>query len=177
VYIRLTFQLLTCVALFLLVSEAGISVRAQGIVTRQDSPLSHDARNPNSYDLENELRNSKAGKEVEIALEAGNKAFSAKPPRYATAEQSYLRAAKLEPKEARAYLGLGRLYAAQNQVEKTIESFKKAVEVKPKYAEAHFNLGLVYHAIGKKEEAIKEYDALVLLDKPLAKKLNYLIGN
>lgn len=175
-YIRLTFQLLTCVALFVLVSEAGVSVRAQR-EGRPDDPLSHDPRKPNSYDLEYEMRNSKVGKEVELALEEGNKAFSAQPPRYADAKQSYLRVAKLEPKEARAYLGLGRVYAAQNQVEKTIESFKKAVEVKPKYAEAHFNLALVYFAIGKKEEAIKEYDALVLLDKRLAKKLKGLIGN
>lgn len=174
-YIRLTFQLLTCIALFVLVSEAGVSVRAQR-EGRPDDPLSHDPRKPNSYDLEYEMHNSKAGREVELALEAGNKAFSAKPPQYAAAEHSYLQAAKLEPKEARAYLGLGRLYAAQNQVEKTIESFKKAVEVKPKFAEAHFNLGLVYHAIGKEEEAIKEYDALVLLDRSLAKKLKDLIG-
>src|SRR5258705_359881 len=83
---------------------------------------------------------------------------NAKPPRYDDAEESYLKAAKLNPKEARAYLGLGFIYAAQNQVENTITAFKKAIEIKPKFADAHFNLGMVFAAIGKKEEANAEYE-------------------
>ncbi len=54
---------------------------------------------------------------VEDALNEASKAFSAKPPRYDEAEQAYLRAVKVRPKEARAYLGLGFIYAAQNQVD------------------------------------------------------------
>jgi len=147
------------------------SVVPGGGVTRKDSPLTRDPRKPTTYEIENEIRNSKVGREVEFALQQGNEAYSAQPPRYSDAEQAYQHAAELEPKEARAYMGLGRVYAAQNNVEKTVAFFKKAIEVKPKYAEAHFNLGLVYLAIGKRPEAVKEYEALLPLDKELAKKL------
>lgn len=138
---------------------------------RPNDPLSHDPRKPNTYDLENELRNAKIGREAEAALQEGNDAFAAVPPRYADSERSFLRAAKLEPKEERAYLGLGIVYAAQNLVDKTVSAFKKAIEIKPKFAEAHFNLGMVYFAIGKKDEATEEYRVLATLDKRLAKKL------
>jgi tetratricopeptide (TPR) repeat protein len=63
------------------------------------------------------------------------------------------------------------VYAAQNQVDKTVGAFKKAIEVKPKFAEAHFNLGMVYFAIGKKNQASEEYRVLATLDQRLAKKL------
>ena len=164
--------------LLLLMSAVCTSVRAQvpsGTVSRPEDPLSRDPRRPNTYDLEHELRNARVGKEVEIALQEAGAAFNARPPRYVEAEAAYLRAAKLEPKEARAYLGLGLVYAAQNEVDKTIAAFKRSIEVKPKYAEAHFNLGMVYLAIAKKNEAIKAYESLKPLDKELAKKLKELI--
>ena len=163
------FNLFVTTAFLLL---GAIAVSAQGgAVTRPDNPLSHDPRKPNAYDLENELRNAKIGLEVDAALQEGNDAFAAAPPRYADAERAFLRAAKLEPKEARAYLGLGTVYAAQNQVDKTVNAFKKAIEIKPKFAAAHFNLGMVFFAIGKKDEATAEYRVLATLDERLAKKL------
>ena len=124
---------------------------------------------PDSYDLDNELRNSKIGREVELALIEGNKAFSTNPPRFDEAEKAYLRAAKLEPKEAKAYVGLGVVYAAQNFAEKAAASFEKAVEVKPKYSQAHFNLALIYNAMGKKAEALEQQRILQGLDQALAK--------
>jgi tetratricopeptide (TPR) repeat protein len=156
------------------------ATQAQGAskttLTRPTDPLSHDPRRPNTYDMDNELRNSKIGREVELALTEGNAAFTAKPPRYDEAEQAYLRAAKLEPREAKAYVGLGVVYAAQNYAEKAATAFEKAVEVKPKYAQAHFNLALIYNAIGKKTEAIEQQRILRELDPDLAKKLAELIG-
>ena len=176
---RLGLYFLFAVALLILTAPAGPAY-AQGAsktkLARPNDPLSHDPRQPNSYDLDNELRNSKIGREVELALIEGNNAFSAKPPRYEEAEKAYLRAAKLEPKEAKAYVGLGVVYAAQNYAEKAAASFEKAVEVKPKYAQAHFNLALIYNAIGKKAEALKEQRILQGLDQILAKKLAELIG-
>jgi tetratricopeptide (TPR) repeat protein len=145
-------------------------------LTRPNDPLSHDPRHPNSYDLDNELRNSKVGREVELALIEGNEAFTAKPPRFDDAEKAYLRAVKLEPKEAKAYVGLGVVYAAQNYAEKAAASFEKAVEVKPKYSQAHFNLALIYNAIGKKAEALEQQRILQGLDPDLAKKLAEIIG-
>jgi len=168
-------------SVFFLVLSASSAAPAQtvvpgGGVTRTDSPLTRDPRKPTTYEIENEIRNSKIGREVEIALRQGNDAYSAKPPRYSDAEEAYRHAAELDPKEARAYMSLGRVYAAQNNVEKTVAFLLKAIEVKPKYAEAHFNLGLVYLAIGNRPEAVMEYEKLLLLDKELAKKLKETLG-
>ena len=56
--------------------------------TRPNDPLSTRSSPSNSYDLDNELRNSKIGREVELALIEGNKAFSANPPRFDDAEKA-----------------------------------------------------------------------------------------
>jgi tetratricopeptide (TPR) repeat protein len=145
------------------------------IITRQDDPLTHDPLKPNVYDVDNEVRNAKIGKEVESALQDGNEAFAAQPPRYDAAERAYQEALKINPKEARAYVGLGQVYAAQNRVDDTLAAYQKAVELKPKFAEAHFNLGVVYFAIGRKDEARAQYEALQNLDKSLAKKLKNIM--
>ena len=120
--------------------------------------------------MENEARNSQIGREVEIALRQGNDAFDAGPTRYDEALDAYQRAAKINPKEARAYLGVGRIYAARNQVPETLAAYRKAVELKPKLAEARFNLGLVLFVTGKREEALVEYEALRKLDEKLAQR-------
>ena len=176
---RLSSYFLFAVALLLLTAPAQ-PTHAQGTsnprLARPNDPLSHDPRQPNSYDLDNELRNSKIGREVELALIEGNKAFSTNPPRFDEAEKAYLRAAKLEPKEAKAYVGLGVVYAAQNFAEKAAASFEKAVEVKPKYSQAHFNLALIYNAMGKKAEALEQQRILQGLDQALAKKLAELLA-
>lgn len=137
---------------------------------RQDSPLTRDPRRPTAYEYENENRNAQIGKEVDIAIKQGNDAFDAGPARYEEALRSYQEAAKLNPKEARAYLGLGRVYAAQNRVPETLAAYRKAVELKPKLAEARFNLGLVLFVTGKREEALVEYEALRKLDDKLAQR-------
>ena len=170
----ISYRLMVSVGALALLLATAASSRAQlpsGQVTRPENPLSHDPRRPNAYDMENEIRNAKIGKEVDAALQQGNEAFAAKPARYADAEEAYLRASKLDPKEARAYMGLGQVYAAQNRADDTVAAFKKAVELKPKFAEARFNLGLVFHALGKKDEALEQYQALQGLNKELAQRL------
>lgn len=142
---------------------------------RQDSPLNRDPRKPSAYEMENEARNSQIGREVDIALRQGNDAFDAGPSRYDEAVDAYQRAAKINPKEARAYVGLGRVYAARNQVPETLAAYRKAVELKPKMADARFNLALVLFVTGKRDEALAEYEALRKLDDKLAARLKQFI--
>lgn len=142
---------------------------------RPDDPLNRDPTRPSAYDREVEQRNAIIGKEVDLALRNGNDAMSAKPPRYSDAEKSYQEALKLNPKEARAYLGLGRLYAAQERVDDSVAAFKKAIELKPKMAEAYFNLGIIYVATGKKDAAQEQYHALQGLNADMAKRLKEFI--
>jgi len=139
------------------------------IITRQDDPLARDPMRPNEHERQIAMRG--AHSEIEVRLKAGNEARAATPPRYAEAEKAYLRVIELNPKEARAFLGLGNVYAAQNRVNETIEALVSAARLKPKMAEAHFNLGMVYWATGKKEESLKCHAALQELNKELAKKL------
>lgn len=157
-------------AAVLLACAAAAASRAQPPrdLRRQDSPLTRDPRKPSAYEMENEVRNSQIGREVDIALKQGNDAFDAGPARYDEALDAYQRAAKINPKEARAYIGLGRVYAARNQVPETLAAYRKAVELKPKLAEARFNLGLVLFVTGKRDEALVEYEALRKLDEKLA---------
>jgi tetratricopeptide (TPR) repeat protein len=142
-------------------------------LNRPADPLNHDPRRPDMNDREVVTAGAEANArlEVETALREAKEAFDSKPPRYADAEACYLRAAKANPKEARAYLGLGYVYAAQDRADDAINALQKAIEIKPKLAAAHFNLGMIYSAIGKKDEALKEYQVLQGLDKTLAAKL------
>ena len=157
--------LLTCLAAVTSFAQPPKDLR------RQDSPLVRDPRKPSAYEMEVERRNLQVGREAEIALKQGNDAFDGGPTRYDEAIDAYQRAAKLNPKEARAYLGLGRVYAAKNLVPETVAAFRKAIELKPKMAEARFNLGFVLAATGKREEASAEYEALRKLDEKLAARL------
>ena len=164
----------------LLLFAAGTTLRAQGgksrvPVTHQESPLTRDPKRPSAYEVDVEQQNAVQGKEVDRALRNGNEACDATPPRYGDAEKFYQEALKLNPKEARAYLGLGRLYAAQDRADDSAEAFRKAIEMKPKLAEAHFNLGMIYAATGKKDAAREELRALEGLNPDLAKRLKEFI--
>lgn len=146
---------------------------AQDPLNRPGDPLSRDPRRPDMSDREKTTAAAEANTklEVETALREAKQAFESKPPRYQDAEACYQRAAKANPREAQAYLGLGYVYAAEDRADDAIKAFQKAIETKPKLAAAHFNLGMIYSAIGKKDEALKEYQALQGLDKTMAERL------
>ena len=169
------------VLLLLLASTTNISAQRgippQDPLTRPGDPLSRDPRRPDMNERERSTAAAEANTklEVETALKEAKEAFESKPPRYADAEACYLKAAKANPREAQAYLGLGYVYAAEDRADDAINALKKAIETKPKLAAAHFNLGMIYSAIGKKDEALKEYEALLGLDKKLAERLRQAI--
>jgi Flp pilus assembly protein TadD len=155
-----------------------LSAQAQSdrvIVNRPGDPLDRDVTRPDRNDYE--LRTSVTGtpSQVEAALKYAKEAFEAKPPQYLDAEKHYLEAAKLNPKDERAYVGLGTVYAAQDEVKEAVAAFQKAIEIKPKQPVPHFNLGVIYVAIGKKAEALQQQTALESLDAKLAKKLKDMI--
>lgn len=142
-------------------------------ITRSDDPLNRDPLRPNTYDSENSRTGSHS--ELEAKIKAGNEAREAKPPRLEEAEKAYRRALEINSKEARAYLGLGNVYASQNKVKETIDAFEKALEIRPKLAEAHFNLGMVFAATGKKDQALEHYNLLKPINSEMAKKLKLFL--
>lgn len=175
---RLAFRINVASLIFFFFLAGATIVSAQRIappppLNRPTDPLSRDPRRPDMNDREVRTAAAEANlkQEVETALKEAKQAFESKPPRYADAEASYLKASQANSKEARAYLGLGYVYAAEDRADDAIKAFQKAIETKPKMAAAHFNLGMIYSAIGKKDEALKEYQALQGLDKTLAERL------
>lgn len=112
---------------------------------------------------------------VETAIARGRQACEGKPPRYEEAEKYFVTAAHLDPKEARAFIGLGIVYAGENRAEDAIAAFQKAIELNPKLPDSHFNLGLIFAAIGEKDKAMDQFTVLKKLDKKLAKKLKEAI--
>lgn len=141
-------------------------------------PLNRDPSRPdrpdrNTYEVDTTVNSALSS--VEAAIKHGREALEAKPSRYEDAEKYYLTAAKLNPKEARAFLGLGTVYAAENRADDAIKAFQKAIELKPKFAEARFNLGMIFVALGETTKALDQYTALETLDKKLATKLKEVI--
>jgi len=177
-------RLFIALELFIMVAATVVcfsgQVRAQkpsGVVIRTDDPLSRDRDATRPDRSEYEIRTAVTGtpSQVEAELKYAKEAFDAKPPRYDEAEEHYLKASKLNPKEERAYLGLGMVYANQERVNYATAAFQKAVEIKPKFSEAHFNLGVIFVALGKKDEANEQYTVLKDLDLKLAVRLKEMI--
>ena len=60
-----------------------------------------------------------------------NAARSAAKPRYSEAELEYKLAAKEDPTDARAHLGLGNVYLDQGRFPNAIDAYREAIKVKP----------------------------------------------
>lgn len=91
--------------------------------------------------------------QVDEALEQGNAARDANPPRYAEAERAYKKAAELDAREARAYAGLGNIYYDQRSYAEAENNFRLAVELDAKDADAHRYLAFTYIKVKKFHEA------------------------
>src|SRR5262245_63910585 len=64
--------------------------------------------------------------------------------RYAAAKERYLQALQLDPNEAGAHLGLGRVAAAEGQFAAAHERFLQALRVQPNNPAIHFDIGMAY---------------------------------
>jgi tetratricopeptide (TPR) repeat protein len=69
--------------------------------------------------------------QVDAALSLGDEQRAANPPRYADAEKSYTLAAKLGPKDARPYVGLGNLYYDQKKYAEAEVAYRRAGQLNP----------------------------------------------
>lgn len=94
--------------------------------------------------------------------------------------KSYEEAAKLEPKNPFIFTQIGRVYLAQNNLEKAREQFEKSLALKTDYAPAHFQLAMVYIQENKIKEAINKLEETKLVapfDIGLAFQLGLLYYN
>jgi len=94
--------------------------------------------------------------------------------------KSYQEATKLESTNPYIYTEIGRIYLAQEELEKAREQFQKAIDLKGDYAPAHFQMAMVWVAEGKVAEAIEkleEIKQIAPLDAGLAFQLGLLYYN
>lgn len=64
---------------------------------------------------------------VEDALALGNSARDANPPRYVDAEKAYRLAARLNPKDARSYIGMGNIMYDQHRYVEAAKMYRQAL--------------------------------------------------
>ena len=103
-------------------------------------------------------------KEVESALELGNAARDSKPPRYADAEQAYALALRLDPNEARAYVGLGNTFFDQKHFPEAETAFVRAIALDPKDADAMVALAYTQNVQGHYQDAERTALRAIALD-------------
>ena len=65
------------------------------------------------------------------------------------AESLLEKAIELDPKNAKAFFYLGKLYASKKEYAKAIQSYDKAIDLAPSSPDAFFNLGFIYY--GRKD--------------------------
>ncbi len=73
------------------------------------------------------------------------------------AETLLKKAVTIDPNYGDAYLQLGILYFAQNNIRKAIACYTKAIEANSQLGEAHYRLGVAYDRIGESAKAKQEF--------------------
>lgn len=84
--------------------------------------------------------------------------------RAADAERLFEAAAELDPRNARAWLGLGRARMELRRWEGAADAFTRASELRPDDAEIHYHRGNALFALSRLEEAFAAYDASLSRD-------------
>lgn len=140
------------------------------------SPGAEDISRPPQPDGQRKGLDRQRKELVRAALRRGDRAYSTGPLMYMIAADSYREAGRLNPKEERAYIGMGNVYVALKRYDIAVRMYTQAADIKPKSAEAHYGLGAAYHAQGRKYAALEEYKILQRLDKKMAAKLSQLLS-
>lgn len=94
-----------------------------------------------------------------------------------TAEQSFLRAIKLEPKLLASYMALGALYGREKRYDEALAKAEQARKIYPKNLGAHMLVGVIQQQKGAVEQAKKTYERALELNPrfgPAANNLAYL---
>ena len=164
-------------------AQAGPGTRPSDVapVTRSDPRADpRRATYPKSKDEWNDLlrdRPADARRMAGKAVSDGRRALKASPPEYLKAMRFFNFAARLNPNDERAYVGLGDVYTATRLFPEAEMAYARALKIKWKSAEAHYGLGVMYHAQGRKDAAQDELEVLrALKKKELAAKLEALLA-
>ncbi len=76
---------------------------------------------------------------------------------YDGAARAFQKAIEQNPRNSRAYYGLGGIYNYQNKLEDAAKAFDKAIELDPTDYDAIYSLGYTYELMGRKQDAEEKY--------------------
>jgi formylglycine-generating enzyme required for sulfatase activity/lipopolysaccharide biosynthesis regulator YciM len=162
-----------CVAL--IVIDAGselLQVNSLSVVLAQEAggrEMSAGERPANPKVVHHKATASARGRRAFLAEQAVERGNSARDTRdYSRAETEYRKALELNPKEERAYLGLGNVYFDQHQYPEAVDAYQNAIGLKQNYAEGHSNLSYAYMRQGRLDDAEKAANRALDLNPSLA---------
>ncbi len=107
---------------------------------------------------------SEINEPLEDAIAAGNDARDAKPPNYEAAEKAYRLAAQIDPREVRAYEGLGNIFIDQIKYAEAIDAYQRAIRFGSKNPQVLENVGDSYLALGRYSESMEASNRSIALD-------------
>jgi tetratricopeptide (TPR) repeat protein len=99
----------------------------------------------------------------EQIIARGNAARNAPDPRYSEAEEQYKLAARRQPKDVRAYAGLGNVYVDQNRFVEAVAAYQQAAKVKPDYLPIYMPFGYSLVRVNRYRDALEVYNQLLKL--------------
>lgn len=192
------------VQFILLVVTFTLSGSGSVLCAQEDFKGSRRAPNPTVYHRTGPAARPTINEKVETALEQGNRARDRAntvggADDLEVAEKFYKKALALNPKEARAYVGLGNVEmdydyvpdedgssAASDEAKKRAEGYyRRALELNPKYYDAYMGLAWIYHLESmedpsnytKSEQAYRQAVSLRPLDPEPHRSLGTLYDN
>jgi tetratricopeptide (TPR) repeat protein len=110
----------------------------------------------------------------EQTIAKANAARSAATPRYSEAELNYKLAARQDPNDARAQLGLGNVYLDQGRFQDAVAAYQQALKVKPDYSDAYQPLSYALAQLGRFPEAADTLKQALAFDPDNAEIYNNL---
>jgi Flp pilus assembly protein TadD len=110
----------------------------------------------------------------EQTIAKANAARSAATPRYSEAELNYKLAAKQDPNDARAQLGLGNVYLDQGRYLDAVAAYQQTLKMKPDYSDAFQPLSYALAQLGRFPEAAEILQQALKFDPDNAEIYNNL---
>jgi Flp pilus assembly protein TadD len=96
---------------------------------RPANPITHQTSQSKEQRSASEADKTVTNEGVEDALALGNSARDANPPRYADAEKAYRLAAKINPSDARSYIGMGNILYDQRHYLDAAKMYRQALSL------------------------------------------------
>jgi tetratricopeptide (TPR) repeat protein len=153
-------SIISFISLFCLISTLVYAQDLEGstgVVVKPDNPTtkrqSQPKRSSKSIKTTATASRKDIAEQLEEALQEGNRARDANPPLYKEAESAYQLASSLDPKDHRAYAGLGNLYFDQQRYREAELNYRRAIELNPKDSLSHLYLSYTYNRLEQYKDA------------------------